>query len=122
MPKAPGHWGRAIEVSSLLPRPELWQLRVPTMLMKVSVPPPRKLQFLQSFWFQVVLWVTVTFALLLCLRLMARLAVQTKAQELLHRERARIARDIHDELGARLTELALEGEVIRTELPAGTSV
>lgn len=39
---------------------------------------------------------------------------------MLHVERARIARDIHDELGARLTELALEGEVVQTELPAGS--
>ncbi len=120
--EAPAHWGHAIEVSARLPRINNWLERIPTMLVKVSVPPPVKLKFLQSFWFQVVLWVIVTFALLLCLRLMARLAVQTKAQELLHRERARIARDIHDELGARLTELALEGEVIQTELPAGSPV
>jgi signal transduction histidine kinase len=53
---------------------------------------------------------------------MTRLAVQSRSQALLHTERARIARDIHDELGARLTELALEGEVVQTELPAGSPV
>jgi signal transduction histidine kinase len=47
--------------------------------------------------------------------------MQFKAQELLTRGRFRIARDIHDGLGARLTELALEGEVIQSELPPGSS-
>jgi signal transduction histidine kinase len=51
---------------------------------------------------------------------MARLAVQSKAQKFLHVERARIARDIHDDLGAQLTELVLLAEVARTEL-AGNS-
>ena len=60
--------------------------------------------------------------MLTCLQLMARLTVQSKAQALLSRERARIARDIHDEIGARLTELALEGEVIQTKLPAESNV
>ncbi|MCP5532117.1 MAG: hypothetical protein H7A48_02985 [Akkermansiaceae bacterium] len=116
-------WGHAVEVGALLPRPqapEAWQERIPTMLVKVTVPPPAKLGFLQSAWFQVVLWVLIALAALLCLRLMARLAMQSRAQQLLNRERTRIARDIHDELGARLTELALEGEVIQTELPAGS--
>jgi signal transduction histidine kinase len=80
------------------------------------------LSFLKSFWLQVVMWVAVGLAALTCLWLMTRLAVQARGQELLNRERARIARDIHDELGARLTELALEGEVVQTELPAGSTV
>ncbi len=120
--QAPTHWERATEAAWILTRNDAWQERAPTMLMKVSVPPPVKLPFLQSFWFQVVLWAAVALALLMCLWMMTRLAVQSKAQELLNRERARIARDIHDELGARLTELALEGEVAQTELPAGSAV
>ncbi len=122
--RAPANWDRAVEVGSFLPRPEnpsAWHERKPISLMKVSVPPPVKLGFLQSVWFQVALWAFATVAALLCLRLMARLAMQSRAQELLNRERSRIARDIHDELGARLTELALEGEVIQTELPPGSS-
>ena len=46
---------------------------------------------------------------------MVRLTAQAKAQGLLQRERARIARDIHDELGAGLTQLLLLGEVARKE-------
>ncbi len=120
--EAPSNWEWAQPVSALLPRPGYKQERIPTMLLKVAVPPPVQLRFWQGVWFQVVLWGVVAFALMFSLRLMARLAVQSKAQDLLHRERARIARDIHDELGARLTELALEGEVIQTELPAGSPV
>jgi two-component sensor histidine kinase len=123
--RAPADWDRAVEVSSLLPRPDnptAWHERNPTSLMKVSVPPPVKPGFLQSAWFQVALWTFATVAALLCLRLMARLTVQSRAEAMLHTERARIARDIHDELGARLTELALEGEVAQTELPEGSPV
>ena len=120
--EVPVHWGKAVKVGALLPRDGQWATRVPTMVLKVTVPPPVKMRFWQQGWFQVVLWITVALAVLLCLRLMARLAVQSKAQDLLGRERARIARDIHDELGARLTELALEGEVIQTELPADSPV
>jgi signal transduction histidine kinase len=121
--EAPAGWDRAVEVGAVLPRPqvpEAWLERVPTMLVKVTVPPPVKLGFLKSVWFQAALWVLAILAGLICLRLMTRLAMQSKARELLNRERSRIARDIHDELGARLTELALEGEVIQTELPPGS--
>jgi len=37
---------------------------------------------------------------------------------LLQRERARIAMDIHDDLGSRMTQLVLHGEVAQSELPA----
>ncbi|BCX47341.1 hypothetical protein HAHE_12490 [Haloferula helveola] len=115
--EAPPGWGHAIEVSSDLPRSDQWLKRVPTMLVKVNVAPPVDIRFWQYGWFQALLWCAVAFAVFLCLRLMARISLHTNAQELLNRERDRIARDIHDELGARLTELALEGEVIQTELP-----
>jgi len=72
--------------------------------------------FWQTGWFQIGLLITCGAAVLLCLQLMARLAVQSKAQKFLHVERARIARDIHDDLGAQLTQLVLLAEVARTEL------
>lgn len=118
--EAPPQWGNAVEVSPLLPRSGKWQERKPTMVVKVPVLLPVELQFWQRGWFQVVLFSVVIAAGLVCLRLMAKLAVQSRAQAMLQRERARIAREIHDELGARLTELALEGEVAQTELPAGS--
>lgn len=120
--EAPAAWAKAVVVSAFLPRNGLWQERRPTMTVKVPVLRPVELHFWQHGWFQAGMWGAIAVIVLFCLRLMARLAVQSKAQELLNIERARIARDIHDELGARLTELALEGEVIQTELPAGAAV
>lgn len=119
---APQHWPYATVVSAFLPRNGIWQERRPTMIVKVPVIRPVELNFWQRGWFQSALWGFIIIIGLFCLRLMGRLAVQSKAHALLNIERARIARDIHDELGARLTELALEGEVIQTELPAGATV
>ncbi len=120
--EAPASWPKAMILSAFLPRNGIWYERVPTMTVKVPVLKPVELRFWQQGWFQVLLWGAIVISVLLCLRLMAQLAVHSKARELLDIERARIARDIHDELGARLTELALEGEVVQTELPAGSSV
>jgi signal transduction histidine kinase len=92
------------------------------MTVKVPVLQPVERHFWQRGWFQAGLWGAIIISVMLCLRLMAQLAVQSKARAMLNIERGRIARDIHDELGARLTELALEGEVVQTELPAGSSV
>ncbi len=120
--KAAAHWPGAVEVGSKVVQGGRMAERIPTMVVKV--PPLRPLQqhFWQEAWFQMALWLTVCVTALLYLRVLAKLAVQSKAQAMLRTERARIARDIHDELGARLTELALEGEVIQTELPEGSAV
>lgn len=119
--KAPAHWASVVVVGSQVVQGGRMAQRIPTMVVKV--PPLRPLQqrFWQEAWFQVALWLTVCVTALLYLRVLAKLAVQSKAQGMLRTERARIARDIHDELGARLTELALEGEVIQTELPEGSA-
>jgi signal transduction histidine kinase len=45
------------------------------------------------------------------------LALHKKERLSLQRERARIARDIHDDLGSRMTQLVLHGEVAQSELP-----
>lgn len=120
--EAPAHWVNTVVVSAFLPRNGLWQERKPTMTVKVPVLRPVERYFWQRGWFQAVMWGLIVFTVLFSLRLMAKLAVHSKAQALLNIERARIARDIHDELGARLTELALEGEVVQTELPVGSAV
>src|SRR5262245_39641545 len=57
-----------------------------------------------------------------CFRQTTLLTVQTRAQKLLERERVRIARDIHDDVGAQLTQLVLLGEVARSEVPAGSEL
>jgi signal transduction histidine kinase len=119
--QAPAHWKNAVVVSDFLPRDGHWHKRVPTMTVKVPVIRPLETHFWQSGWFQVTMWIFICITALMYLRVLAKLTVQSKANAMLDTERARIARDIHDELGARLTELALEGEVVQTELPPGSA-
>jgi signal transduction histidine kinase len=78
------------------------------------------LHFWQENWFLGLLLTVCTAVVALCFRQATQLAVQARTQKLLERERVRIARDIHDDLGARLTQLVLLGEVARSELPAGS--
>ena len=119
--KAPAHWGSAEVKNWHLPKSSIRKFyKNPSWVAKISALQPVKIQFWQQGWFQAVFLSLVLLGVLFYLRLLARLAVQSKARVLLQRERARIARDIHDELGARLTELALQGEVAQTECPAGS--
>lgn len=113
--KAAAHWPAAVVVGAFAAAP--WNTKP---LAVTEVPPlrPVQLRFWQTGWFQILLLSACGVALVVILRLTARLAVQSKAQDMLQRERARIARDIHDELGAGLTQLLLLGEVAHKELPA----
>jgi signal transduction histidine kinase len=52
--------------------------------------------------------------------LVGKLALHSRVQLVVQRERARIARDIHDDLSAGLTQLVLIGEVVQSTLPAGS--
>lgn len=110
-------WPAASEVGVVGQFP--WWRRPATIL---SPPPlrPVEYRFWQSGWFLGAVLTISVVALALSVRLAAKLAVQTRAQKLLERERARIARDIHDDLGSALTQLVLEGEVAQTELPPGS--
>lgn len=112
------HWFHAAEVGVVGQAP--WWDRPLTI---VSPPPlrPEVSYFWQTGWFLVLVLAVAAVALGLSVRLAAQLAVQTRAQKLLERERALIARDIHDDLGAGLTQLVLQGEVAQTEFPEGSA-
>jgi two-component sensor histidine kinase len=112
---APPDWHRAIVVGAVGKPP--WQ---PWPFGLSTEPPlrPIVMRFWQTGWFQLSLLAVCVLAILFCLWLMTQLAAQSQAQRFLQLERARIARDIHDDLGARLTELVLLGEVMQSELPA----
>jgi signal transduction histidine kinase len=86
----------------------------------VSMPPiqPIELRFWQTPWFQVAILTLLGGTILCSLWLMTQLAAQAKARRFLEVERARIARDIHDDLGAQLTQLVLQGEVAQSEQPS----
>jgi len=108
-------WPHAKLVSEFMTGP--WK-RKPDHLVQVPAPQPRPpVEFWQKGGFQIALVSVSGVVVLVCLRLMMQLAAQLKAQRLLQRERARIARDIHDDLGAGLTQLVLLGEVARSEMP-----
>jgi signal transduction histidine kinase len=83
---------------------------------------PIKVFFWQTGWFQVSLLTVCGLVILVSLRLMAQLALHRKERFLLQAERARIARDIHDDIGARMTQLVLHGEVAQNELPADSEI
>jgi signal transduction histidine kinase len=78
---------------------------------------PIEVFFWQTGWFQISLLTLCGLVILVSLRLMTQLATHKKERFLLQRERERIARDIHDDIGARMTQLVLHGEVAQYELP-----
>lgn len=78
------------------------------------------LPFWQSGWFQITLLTLCGTAIFISFYLMSQLAFHQKERWLLQQERARIARDIHDDIGSRMTQLVLHGEVARNDLPAGS--
>ena len=81
---------------------------------------PLKVYFWQTGWFQITLICISGMVILISLRLMAQLTMHRKEHWLLQRERARIARDIHDDIGARMTQLVLHGEVAQSGLRDGS--
>jgi len=89
----------------------------PTAVNKMPSLQPIKVLFWQTGWFQVLLLSGCGLVILISLRLMAQLAFHRKERQLLQNERARIAMDIHDDIGARMTQLVLHGEVAQNELP-----
>lgn len=113
--KAPKAWPEAKVIASFGSEP--WSV----MPMNINLMPtvqPIRVYFWQAGWFQLSLMVLSGVVILISLRLVAQLAFHRKEQWLLQQERARIARDIHDDLGSRMTQLVLHGEVAQSDLPS----
>jgi signal transduction histidine kinase len=83
---------------------------------------PIRVFFWQTGWFQITLLSVCCLVILISFRLMAQLALHRKERLLLRQERARIAREIHDDIGARMTQLVLHGELAQSELPDGSEM
>jgi signal transduction histidine kinase len=79
--------------------------------------PPEELHFWQQAWFVVSLLMVCAVVVMMVVRQTGKLMVQNRARQMLELERARIARDIHDDLGSMLTQLVLQGEVALTAFP-----
>ena len=109
---APPRWPRATVIGPLGTAP--WW-REPVRTERISPERPIAHHFWQTGWFQITLLAVCGIVVLICVRLMAQATLQSKGQQLLQLERARIARDIHDDLGAGLTKLVLLGEVVQSE-------
>ena len=86
----------------------------------ITVPPlqPPVIHFWQQPWVLAALLLACLTVAILWVRQGLRLALQKRTHRLLERERARIARDMHDELGSGLTQLTLLGELVLREAPA----
>ncbi len=112
--EAQPHWPAATIVARLGGSP--WWTG-PTAVNLMPSLQPIQISFWQTGWFQVSLLGVCGLVILISLRLMTQLALHRKERFLLQRERARIARDIHDDIGARMTQLVLHGELAQSELP-----
>jgi len=111
---ASGAWRPATVVAELGQVP--WDL-TPEILKAGPPLQPVKLFFWQRSWFQIAFGTLCGLILLVIFLLVAQLTLHQKQRWLLQRERARIAMDIHDDIGSRITQLVLNGEDIRAGLP-----
>jgi signal transduction histidine kinase len=121
-------WPKARIMAAFGAGPWGWTMRqeaqgtgVPNPWFHITRDPPHRpmpFEFWHSGWLQVILAVLCGLALLVCFRLFTQLSLHKKAHHILELERVRIARDIHDELGAGLTQLVLFGEVSKREFTA----
>jgi signal transduction histidine kinase len=85
--------------------------RQPVNVNVMPVLRPIRTYFWQRGWFQILLVSVCALVILVSFRLAALLALHRKERRLLQQERARIAREIHDDIGSRITQLVLHGEV-----------
>jgi len=81
--------------------------------------------FWQTWWFKAGAILTAALALGGAVRTVTRRRVharleQLERQQAVERERARIARDIHDDLGASLTRISMLSQTVRGELVGQT--
>jgi signal transduction histidine kinase len=87
---------------------------------QAPVSEPVKITLWQRRWFQVSLSLAAFVSFAAGLFLASRLILQSQMETVVRRERARIAADLHDDLGGGLTQLVLLGETSRREAPAGS--
>lgn len=83
---------------------------------------PIKVYFWETRWFQISLLLVCGLVMVISLRLMAQVARDKRERYLLEGERTRIAMDIHDDIGARMTQLVVHGEVMQNTLPAESEI
>ncbi|HEY4414438.1 MAG TPA: ATP-binding protein [Verrucomicrobiae bacterium] len=95
-----------------------WNHRL--ILLKAAQIQPIIYHFWQTGWFLISLFSLCVLIAVICVRLLGKLALHVQASHVIQRERARIARDLHDDLTSGLTQLVLLGEIARNELPTAS--
>jgi len=114
---ARAEWPAATVLASADRVPYMKWILWPVDYMSVPRFQPLVIPFWQTGWFHLLLSAVLILFFLACFALLFQVAFQKKEQRLLNLERARIARDIHDDFGTRLTRLVLASEVAQNELP-----
>jgi hypothetical protein len=84
---------------------------IPASVLHIRGTLPKPIPIWQRREFQVGLFLGCGVFVVVCLYLLIQLVSQSKAHHLVQVERDRIARDIHDDLGSKLTQLLLTGEM-----------
>jgi hypothetical protein len=117
--EAPPGWPAASIKAPLGGSP--WWTEPMAVIVMPSLHPPQ-VRFWQTGWFQIALFSVSGLVLLVSIGVMMQLALHRKERRLLYGERVRIARDIHDDIGARMTQLVVQGEVAQNGLPADSDM
>jgi signal transduction histidine kinase len=106
-------WAAATVIAPLGSKP--WWTQ-PEYVNRMPPPQSSEIHFWQTGWFQITMLGSGGVIVLIVFRLMAQLAFHQNERRLLQRERARIASEIHDDIGSRMTQLVLDGEEMQGEL------
>ena len=83
---------------------------VPKTIAHIQESLPEPLPFWRTRDFQVILFAGCGIFIFIGLGLLVQLLIQSRTHKFLQIERDRIARDIHDDLGSKITQLLLTGE------------
>jgi signal transduction histidine kinase len=117
--RAPESWRKVTVVGAVGTGP-WWTEPVRVIVLPPTL--PIHVSFWQTAWFQVPFLIVCGLIVLALFFLAAQLALHQKEHWLLQRERARIAMDVHDDIGSRMTHLVLKGEVLQGDLPGEPKV
>jgi hypothetical protein len=85
-------------------------------VLNAPTPQPIVVPLWQQLWFEVVFSSFFAFSIMIGIFLMGWLVLNSKEHSVIRRERARIARDLHDGLSAGLTQLVVCGESVKNDL------
>lgn len=128
VPNSEGGWETVLHPAENWPNASLstnfgrvpwWE--IPQSVLHIHGVLPKPTPVWQKREFQVGLFAGCSLFVTICLYLLIQLLSKLKVHHLVQAERDRIARDIHDDLGSKLTQLLLKGELAQIESVAPAS-